>query len=44
VVSQLNTQVIHVLNEGVGLEELKMVTTVNIDKVTWYFEVNNLYT
>jgi hypothetical protein len=31
-----------VINEGVNLDELGKATTVNIDKVTQYFEVNNL--
>jgi hypothetical protein len=33
-----------VLNVGMNLEELEKATTVNIGKVTWYFEVNNLCT
>jgi hypothetical protein len=33
-----------VLNVGMNLEELEKATTVNMGKVTWYFEVNNLCT
>jgi hypothetical protein len=40
----MHTDATSVLNVGMNLEDLEKAMTVNIGKVTWYFEVNSLYT